>query len=65
MSGYTTSISPKMHINKKISHQPHHIRALKLLKKLLLRTSDLKDKETYSNEEIRDILLNLINTRFF
>ena len=63
MSGYTTSISPKdAYFQKDKSSTSSHTSS-EIVKKIINELSD--KKETYSNEEIRDILLNLSTQQFF
>ena len=63
MSGYTTSISPKdAYFQKDKSSTSSHTSS-EIIKKIINELPN--KKETYSNEEIRDILLNLSTQRFF
>ena len=63
MSGYTTSISPKdAYFQKDKSSTSSHTSS-EIVKKIINELSN--KKETYSNEEIRDILLNLSTQQFF
>ncbi len=63
MSGYTTSISPKdAYFQKDKSSTSSHTSS-EIIKKII---GDLPNKkETYSNEEIRDILMSLSTQEFF
>ncbi len=63
MSGYTTSISPKdAYVQKDKSSTSSHTSS-EIIKKIIKKIPN--KKETYSNEEIRDILLNLSTQEFF
>ena len=63
MSGYTTSISPKdAYFQKDKSSTSSHTSS-EIVKKIIHELSN--KKETYSNEEIRDILLNSSTQQFF
>ncbi len=63
MSGYTTSISPKdAYFQKDKSSTSSHTSS-EIVKKIIKELSN--KKETYSNKEIRDILLNLSTQQFF
>ena len=63
MSGYTTSISPKdAYVQNDKSSTSSHTSS-EIVKKIIKELSN--EKETYSNEEIRDILLNLSTQEFF
>jgi para-nitrobenzyl esterase len=63
MSGYTTSISPKdAYFQKDKSSTSSHTSS-EIVKKIINELSN--KKETYSNKEIRDILLNLSTQQFF
>ncbi len=63
MSGYTTSISPKdAYVQKDKSSTSSHTSS-EIVKKIIEKVPN--SKETYSNEEIRDILLNLSTQDFF
>ena len=63
MSGYTTSISPKdAYIQNDKSSTSSHTSS-EIVKKIIQELPN--KKETYSNEEIRDILLSLSSKEFF
>ena len=63
MSGYTTSISPKdAYIQNDKSSTSSHTSS-EIVKKIIKELPN--KKETYSNEEIRDILLSLSSKEFF
>ena len=63
MSGYTTSISPKdAYVQKDKSSTSSHTSS-EIVKKIIEKLPN--KKETYSNEEVRDILLNLSTQDFF
>ena len=63
MSGYTTSISPKdAYIQNDKSSTSSHTSS-EIVKKIIKELPN--KKETYSNEEIRDILLSLSTQEFF
>ncbi len=63
MSGYTTSISPKdAYVQKDKSSTSSHTSS-EIVKKIIEKLPN--NKESYSNEEIRDILLNLSTQDFF
>ena len=63
MSGYTTSISPKdAYFQKDKSSTSSHTSS-EIVKKIIQELSN--KKETYSNKEIRDILLNSSTQQFF
>ena len=63
MSGYTTSISPKdAYVQKDKSSTSSHTSS-EIVKKIIEKLPN--KKETYSNEEIRDILLGLSTQEFF
>ena len=63
MSGYTTSISPRdAYVQKDKSSTSSHTSS-EIVKKIIEKVPN--SKETYSNEEIRDILLNLSTQDFF
>jgi para-nitrobenzyl esterase len=63
MSGYTTSISPKdAYVQKDKSSTSSHTSS-EIVKKIIEKLPN--SKESYSNEEIRDILLNLSTQDFF
>ena len=57
MSGYTTSISPKDAYVQNDKSSTTSYTSSEIVKKIIKELSN--EKETYSNEEIRDILLNL------
>tara|TARA_B100001287_G_scaffold250035_1_gene230299 strand:- start:524 stop:2272 length:1749 start_codon:yes stop_codon:yes gene_type:complete len=63
MSGYTTTISPQdaYKQNKKSSTSSHT--SSEIIKKIIRELDE--GKETYSNKEIREILLNLTTEEFF
>ena len=63
MSGYTTSISPKDAYVQNDKSSTSSYTSSEIVKKIIKELSN--EKETYSNEEIRDILLNLSTQEFF
>ena len=63
MSGYTTSISPKDAYVQNDNSSTSSYTSSEIVKKIIKELSN--EKETYSNEEIRDILLNLSTQEFF
>ena len=63
MSGYTTSISPKDAYAQNDKSSTSSYTSSEIVKKIIKELSN--EKETYSNEEIRDILLNLSTQEFF
>ncbi len=63
MSGYTTSISPKDAYIQKDKSSTSSYTSSEIVKKIIEKLPNAK--ETYSNEEIRDILLNLSTQDFF
>lgn len=63
MSGYTTSISPQDAYKQNKKSSTSSYTSSEIIKKII---RDLDEaKETYSNKEIRDILLNLTTKDFF
>ena len=63
MSGYTTSISPKdAYVQNEKSSTSSHTSS-EIVKKIIKELPN--KKETYSNEEIREILLSLSSKEFF
>ena len=63
MSGYTTSISPKdAYVQKDKSSTSSHTSS-EIVKKIIEKLPN--KKETYSNDQIRDILLGLSTQEFF
>ena len=63
MSGYTTSISPKDAYVQNDKSSTSSYTSSEIVKKIIKELSN--EIETYSNEEIRDILLNLSTQEFF
>ena len=63
MSGYTTSISPQDAYKQNKKSSTSSYTSSEIIKKII-RDRD-EAKETYSNKEIRDILLNLTTKDFF
>ena len=63
MSGYTTSISTKDAYVQNDKSSTSSYTSSEIVKKIIKELSN--EKETYSNEEIRDILLNLSTQEFF
>ncbi len=63
MSGYTTSISPSDAFMQETKSSTSSYTSSEVINKII---NDLKDKkESYSNKEIREILLNLSTSDFF
>ena len=63
MSGYTTTISPEEAYKQSKKSSTSSYTSSEIIKKII-RDLD-EDKETYSNKEIRDVLLNLSTKDFF